>query len=58
MDDMEAIHVSYTSEKYLERVRPDELRFASVADSIACATHPALIYEQPAGDREPTRESR
>jgi uncharacterized protein (TIGR02118 family) len=57
MDDMEAIQVSYTSDKYLERVRPDELRFASVADSIACATHPSLIYEHAAIGRDSEHRS-
>ena len=34
----------YTREDYLAIVRPDELRFASVRDSLACATRESVIY--------------
>jgi uncharacterized protein (TIGR02118 family) len=45
MDSIQAMHELFTHEDYLTIVRPDELRFASVHDSLACATRESVIYD-------------
>lgn len=45
MDSVEAMQELFTRPDYLSIVRADELRFASVEDSLACATHAPVVHE-------------
>lgn len=47
LDSIEAAQELFTRRDYLEIVRSDELRFASVEDSLACATRERVIFAAP-----------
>ena len=48
-DSAQAMQELFTREDYMAIVRPDELRFAAVDDSIACATRESVLYDSAAG---------